>query len=308
MTSNRLVGLALFGVVAVVCANASASPDIFGIGDGHTGAGNINVVGAVINTYTHPTADTAAGAVKIPVASTAGFAVGDLILVWQDSGLAAPGSGKAGPFDISASAVGQWELARVTAIGGGALTIANGMVAAFTAAVTQVVRVPEYTDLTIRANRSITSSAWDGQQGGIVAFMATGTVTLTGDIVTDALGLRGGALINDAAGTMGCTLLDQPSPTGALKGESIVASSWGVAHSGYGNDANGGGGGICHNSGGSGGGNGGAGGRGGRTWSGDNPPSRLVGGTPSGALTFSAVNHLAHGGGGGRGYPLPPEK
>ena len=58
---------------------------------------------------------------------------------------------------------------------------------------TQIVRVPQYTDVTVNSGGSITAAAWDGNQGGILAFNASGTVTVDsgGRIDVSGLGFRG---------------------------------------------------------------------------------------------------------------------
>ncbi|MBP9759359.1 hypothetical protein KBD45_06710, partial [Candidatus Dojkabacteria bacterium] len=53
-------------------------------------------------------------------------------------------------------------------------------------------RVPNYTDVAINSGVSLTANAWDGIKGGVIAFKATGTTTVTGTIDADAKGFRGG--------------------------------------------------------------------------------------------------------------------
>ena len=59
----------------------------------------------------------------------------------------------------------------------------------------QVIRVPQYTTLTVSTGASIVAPAWDGTTGGIVAMTARDGVTLsgTGKIDVSGLGFRGGA-------------------------------------------------------------------------------------------------------------------
>ncbi|MBW2404610.1 MAG: hypothetical protein JRF42_12585, partial [Deltaproteobacteria bacterium] len=134
-------------------------------------------------------------------------------------------------------------------------------------------------------------------------------MTVDGSVTANGAGFLGGTDLGDS-GANGCTGLDEPSPTGAEKGESIAGldfvSGDPPGGTGRGNRANGAGGGVCHNSGGGGGGHGGLGGLGGRTWRGDGDPvipntGRDIGGLGGAPLAYTALAHLTMGGGGGAG-------
>ncbi len=53
-------------------------------------------------------------------------------------------------------------------------------------------RVPQYTDVTIQSSGSLTASAWDGSKGGVLAFYAAGTATVSSDgsVTMSAKGYR----------------------------------------------------------------------------------------------------------------------
>ncbi|WP_223748285.1 adventurous gliding motility protein AgmC, partial [Myxococcus sp. XM-1-1-1] len=302
------------GLLALLCAAlaapaAHAEPDRFHLGNGTT-ALTVNVPNTVINTYTRVTAAVPAGQNFVNVASSTGFAVGNLVMVYQAAGLTAPTSGSQTPIDMSVAAnapVGRWEFARIQSLTATRLTFSAPLTVAFAANTgTQAIRVPEYTTVTVNAAGSIVAGPWDGTTGGVLIFLATGAVTNNGAIHADGRGFRGGIFWNGAGD--GCTGINQAYPGGAQKGEGVVLSAYDntdpfvAGSSGYGNIANGAGGGICHNSGGGGGGSAGAGGKGGRTWSGDEPPSRDVGGRGGTRMDFSPVSTLLFGGGGGAGH------
>ncbi|WP_426745386.1 Ig-like domain-containing protein [Myxococcus faecalis] len=305
------------GLLALLCAAlaapaAHAEPDRFHLGNGTT-ALTVNVPNTVINTYTRVSSGTVqVGQTFVNVASTTGFAVGNLVMVYQPAGLTAPASGNQTPIDMSTAAnapVGRWEFARVTALTATRLSFATGFTVSFASSSTlpiQVIRVPEYTTVTVNAAGSIVAAPWDGATGGVLIFLATGAVTNNGAIHADGRGFRGGIFWNGSGD--GCTGINQAYPGGAQKGEGVVLSAYDntdpfvAGSSGYGNVANGAGGGICHNSGGGGGGGAGAGGKGGRTWSGDEPPSRDVGGRGGTQMIYSPVSTLLFGGGGGAGH------
>jgi len=168
--------------------------------------------------------------------------------------------------------------------------------------VTQVIRIPEYTSLTVPRGTSLIAKRWDGSSGGVLAFLATGPIVNDGLISASGVGFRPGIVVNDnrVVDILGCTAMDEVPVDGGQKGEGIALSRYGPLNNGRGNVANGGGGADCHNSGGGGGGNGGAGGKGGRSWDGDG--SRDVGGLGGGALVYSMLDHLTLGGGGGAGH------
>lgn len=57
-------------------------------------------------------------------------------------------------------------------------------------------RIPQYTNVTLDSGGSITASAWNGLKGGIVAFYASGAVTINsgGMVSSTELGYRGGGI------------------------------------------------------------------------------------------------------------------
>ncbi len=302
--NKNLLHTALLAVT--LCAlPALAGPDTYGLGTGKDGALAPSAAGTVINAYAPLTAPAAPGDSSITVGTTTGFATNDLVMIMQMTGIVPePPSGGPSPVDLTNDPVGRWELARLTGVTGSTMTLDVPLVNSYAANVTQVIRVPEYTTVTINFGRSITAPAWNGSTGGVVAFLANGQVTNlapTGGIVVTGKGFRGGQPVVDSSGTTGCTGLDEPAQAGARKGEGIAATRYGPAQTGYGRVANGGGGGVCLNSGGGGGGNGGAGGQGGNSDL-NTDGNRAVGGQGGAALTFDALNRLVMGGGGGAGH------
>jgi Bacterial Ig-like domain len=302
--SHNTKALCLLALASLVPGTAYAGRDSYGLGTGRSGA--LNVTGGmptVVNTYTTLANNAAVGATTITVGSAMGFAMGDLVMVFRATGPlmsvpAAPPMGMPAPaIDLSANAVGRWELARIASTAGATLTLDEPLVNAFDAAGTQVIRVPEYTTVTIAMGSTLAAQAWNGTTGGVVAFLATGAITNAGAINASSRGFRGG-VFNSNSGQFGCTALEESADRGQFSGESAQSGAFGVRR-GRGYLANGGGGGICHNSGGGGGGNGGRGGIGGRTWRDD--MGRAVGGFGGTALVYSLLDHASLGGGGGAG-------
>ncbi|WP_165352482.1 hypothetical protein, partial [Flavobacterium anhuiense] len=188
----------------------------------------------------------------------------------------------------------------------------------------QVVRVPQYSNLTLTAN--ITTPPFNGVAGGIIAFNVSGTFNFNGfSIDGSARGFRGGYSPKADSNTNDSkTYVDDSSKSNVSgKGEGIAGTPkymWDgfnqVANTvegmpggsaGRGAPANAGGGGNDHNTGGGGGGNGGFGGLGGAGWQGgggDLFSNNLTGGGRPGSISYTVIEkfpRLIMGGGGGAG-------
>ncbi|MBX7116744.1 MAG: hypothetical protein K1X64_20630, partial [Myxococcaceae bacterium] len=287
-----------------------AAADSYGLGDGSDGALTAGAGTSVINCYA-PT--TAFGATSITIGAVVGtgtFSNGDLVLVWQTSGLAAT-SGVQTPIDLTASVsnVGRYEFARVTTFtGGNTLNLAEALINTYSVANTQVIRVPEYTTVTIAAGRTVSATSFNGRTGGMVAFLATGAVTIDGSIDVSGDGYRGGLMQTANSGNTACGMalqnnMDAAPPNGAPKGEGLTGN-YALTVSGRGNAGIAGGGGNgstsganCHDSGGGGGGHIGTGGKGGLSvW--DSLDYGGYGGAP---LVYDPLTRVFMGGGGGSG-------
>ncbi|WP_375765892.1 MYXO-CTERM sorting domain-containing protein [Archangium gephyra] len=285
-------------LVLLVAGSGRAEPDTFYLGTGKDGSLRLDSGSRVVNRYARLTADAASGTSDLTVSDSTGFAAGDLVLVHQSAGLAAPDSGNQNPLDLGSGPVGRIEYARVASVSSGVIRLTAPLLYAHAGNLSQVVSVPEYTDLDVRSGASLRAAPWDGSVGGILAVMVTGRLRNDGLFTVDGAGFRGGAFLSHAD-LNGCTGLDEPVASGgAYKGEGLVAGRFGSA-SGRGNLANGGGGGICHNSGGGGGGHAGLGGRGGRSAPADGEQD--VGGLGGAPLVYLPYEYLVFGGGGGAG-------
>jgi len=253
-----------------------------------------NIAG-VINNYA---AVTNIAGVNITVASAAGFAVGDQILVIQMQGATVVNANNNTFGNITAmGGAGIYEFKDITAIVGNAITVNSALVNTYNTTATgatQIVRVPKYCSATV--TNTLNCTPWNGTIGGVLAFEA-GTLTLNSDIDVSATGFRGGNFATSGFCCNNGSFAGAFNVNGGQKGESI--SRWIVGQDGMkGKQANGGGGSNCGNSGGGGGGNAGGGGLGGHEYNGCGVTNeRGVGGlnlTPSFASLF-----LGGGGGGG---------
>ncbi|SEU36059.1 adventurous gliding motility protein AgmC [Stigmatella erecta] len=292
--------MVLFWLGLLVAHRVLAEPDTFGFGSGRSGSLSVrDADSAVINRYTPLSTPVAAGARELAVANASGFTPGELVLLHATSGLTpAPASGAQAPVVLSGGPVGQYEFARVASVSAAGVRLTAPLVHGYPVPGTQVVSVPEYTEVQVGERATLRAAPWDGRVGGLLVFLVTGTLANAGTVTVAGLGFRGGSVFNHATWS-GCSDFDVPvTRGGSYKGEGVVAERFGVA-SGRGNVANGGGGGNCHNAGGGGGGHGGVGGEGGRSSVGDG--TRAVGGLGGAAVVYSPFERLVFGGGGGEG-------
>ncbi|WP_224243423.1 adventurous gliding motility protein AgmC [Hyalangium gracile] len=296
--SRNLTRTALLAVF--MCAlPALAGEDIYGVGSGRNGPLTLGSGNSIINAYARMTAARSPGDTILAVNTTTGFGGGDLVMIIQTTGITPePPSGGPANIDLSSSQVGRWELARLSGVTGTTMTMTQPLLYSYAATGAQVVRVPEYTNVTVQGTAALIARPWDGSIGGVLAFLATGDVTISATLTVASRGFRGGQFVRDTTATLNCSGLDQPAPTGAQKGEGIAVSRYGSSHTGYGRVANGAGGGVCSRAGGGGGGAAGVGGGGGNSADG----SRPVGGQGGASLTHSALTHMTMGGGGGPGH------
>jgi uncharacterized repeat protein (TIGR01451 family) len=314
----------------------------------------------IVNAYYPPaaTGTLAAGATTVTLGAAAAngaqtaITTGDLLLViqMQDAAInstnsSSYGSGIPGvPSGWTAlNNAGNFEFVTATtnvAVTGGALTFkgtgpTGGLLNTYTYAaysagvqgqrVFQVIRVPQYTSVTLSSNLSAMS--WNGATGGVLAIDATSQVTLGGTVALDGLGFRGGGgrILGGGTGANTDYITLSTDNTNAPKGEGIAGTpayvlngpitaltqtalytgSEGLPNGSQARGApgNAGGGGTdgvptsnADNSGGGGGANGGKGGYGGYGWN----TATINGG--SGGTSFPATtSSLILGGGGGAG-------
>lgn len=309
---RSLISGAMVASVALVGATARAEVDTFGLGDGHNGAKTV-AGNETVNSYAPVAADVAPGATQIAFGAVrgdaAGFAAGDLVMVWRAVGVATSEVGsrftdrlQLTSAGVGEGAVGTYELARVQIVTGSTMTLTKPLVRGFKKDVSQVVKVPEYTTLDVPINTSIVATPWEasgtGFSGGIVVVLANGAITLGGKIDADGAGFRGGAKVQRLANlTAPCTAEDgTPADGFANKGEGVLHTEFGPTKGGRGNWSLAAGGGNCQESGGGGGGNFGAGGVGG-----DSILSSGRGGRGGVGIDYSLLERITLGGGGGAG-------
>jgi hypothetical protein len=147
----------------------------YGFGNGQDGAATLSGVFDQPRTALASTASS--GADTIALSAAVGIDAGDLVLLLQSRG------GNTGSYAVH----------RVISRNGTTLTLDRAVDGTFVvggSAVATAQRLPEYTDVTVSG--TLTAPAWDGGDGGVVAFYASGIVDVSGTISADGAGWRGG--------------------------------------------------------------------------------------------------------------------
>ncbi|HEX8706513.1 MAG TPA: OmpA family protein [Myxococcaceae bacterium] len=271
----------------------------------------------VLNRYAVLATNASAGSTSVTVTAVTDLdhpdfgpmSVGDLVFIVQMQGASIDTSnGPAYGTITNYNSAGLHEFAVVLRVEGNTLHLAcSGLRNSYlVAGKTQVVRVPQLSNLTIDSGGSISARPWDGQRGGVVVLHVEGSTDLSGDIDVSGQGFRAGARENSSSASVNpITLYFSNDPTlGAEKGESIVgdATVYDALGGRYGRGApgNGGGGGNSHNA----GGGGGANASNGKTWTGQGVMSSSVVGAAAWQLdpAYLANNNArTDSSGGGRG-------
>ena len=229
--------------------------------------------------------NNASGTNTITVASATGFAVGQEVLIITMVDPATTGN-----------LVGQYEFAIIASITSNTLTLTQNKVNTYNASATikhQVIRVPQYQNVVVNTNGVLTCNAWNGTTGGVLAFRASGTLTVNsgGSINAVGKGYRGiahnTAKYQNANGAQGEGIYGQGYMGASSNGQN---GSWNNAF------GNGGGGGTgTGDAGGGGGGGYAAVGSIGQAWGGH------LGGNGGEIIGANSLARLYLGGAGGEG-------
>jgi gliding motility-associated-like protein len=171
-----------------MCLGDSAllSAGTVGANYGNGSDGPISVNSGIIYTdavRTSVTGNNAANSNTITVSSSSGFSVGDEIMVITMVDAA-----------TSNNTVGLHDFNIISGISGNTLTLAAVHINTYNAASSrkhQVLKVPNYTSVTISAGATLTCNTWDGSTGGVLCFRANGTLTNSGTITSSGKGYRG---------------------------------------------------------------------------------------------------------------------
>ena len=236
---------------------------------GKDGDDVITAAGTVVNYYSGLTAINTTGGITLTVTNvndlndttgfydTTGLSVGDLIMLYQAQGASIDTTDTAAYGAVTLGNAGRYELHEVIAINGndievsdvGAICADDSLIYSYDVGLTQVIRVPQFNDLTINVAASVVAAPWNGTTGGVVALDVANNLVVNGSIDTSGQGFRGGVLENltTNANTDVAIFRATSANSGAEKGESIAG--FGTTYDGLGGrygrgaPANGGGGG-----------------------------------------------------------------
>lgn len=121
--------------------------------------------GTILNRYERISTDLTSGD-RVILLSQNDYAVGDLLLVIDNSWTQHE--------DLTS-----FEFTRIKAVDCERVTLVHGLMNSYsTEEGTQVIQVPEYQSLRIKAEASITAPAWDGTTGGIIAIATDSLLTV----------------------------------------------------------------------------------------------------------------------------------
>lgn len=143
--------------------------------------------------YTYLASTATAGSTTITVNSAAALSLtqGDEIAIITMSGSASTNEGL-------------WETARFISASTNTLTINHALTNTYDTSTykIQVIRVPNYTTVTVNASQNFTADAYNATNGtgGIILFRADSTVSVAGTINASALGFAGGSAGSGGAG------------------------------------------------------------------------------------------------------------
>jgi uncharacterized repeat protein (TIGR01451 family) len=249
-----------------------------------------------------------AGDTTLTLASAAGISSGDVLMVYQAQG-ATISSTDASTYGAvtSLNSAGRFELVSVLGVVGSTVTLSPACGVAplrFTYANgSQVIRVPQYGNLTVSAGATLSAPQWNGSTGGVMPLLVQNSFVVNGAVSASGAGFRGGVLdnITTDAGTDVVLFRGSSNANGAEKGEGIAGfqAQYDALSGRYGRGApaNGGGGGNAHNA----GGGGGANGNSGLPWNGQGNPSLSTPGWAAAWNLDGTLNSTTTSSGGGRG-------
>ncbi|MDO9405682.1 MAG: hypothetical protein Q7T87_16745 [Polaromonas sp.] len=279
LAASSALGLLLLSTQPVALADAP----------GRNGSRTVTAANTVLNQYAVLAAVAGAGSGSItvvdvtvlssPDAGGGALAAGDVVLLYQARGASINTTNTPTYGDITSYGdAGNYELRTVSSVAGNTIGLEpslNGATCALGlrntyAAGSQVIRVPQYSALTVNAGAGVVASAWNGSTGGVVAALVQGALAVNGSIAANGQGFRGGVRDGTdgaSGGGVAISFASDADPSGGAKGEGIASGAGGtfgavaLAYSNPGGNfnigapANGGGGGGTHNGGGGGGAN-----------------------------------------------------
>jgi hypothetical protein len=158
--------------------NGNARSYMFDIAavSGYFGDGSDGTLTISSNTTESPIDSACTGTISTTTlsATNASFATGQVIYIHQSQGTGA----------------GTCQRNTISSYTAGTITLGTALNATY-ATGAQVRVMPQYTNVTINSGVTYTAKAWNGTVGGILAFIASGTISVAGSITGTGRGFRG---------------------------------------------------------------------------------------------------------------------
>ncbi len=150
-----------------------------GSGDGSDGDLVVTSGTKIVNSVATSLSNSASvGDTFINVNSQNAFKVGDEIMIIQSQG-------------GTTSNVGNYEFKRITSVTGQRFGLESGL-SNFYDGKTQVLKIPNYKNVTVASGATLKPMPWNGSMGGILVFRASGVVDIRGKVDASEVGFRGG--------------------------------------------------------------------------------------------------------------------
>ncbi len=247
---------------------------------GKNGALTVSSTNQILNQYMPVSVNIAAGSSVVTIANSSLFSIcpGDLIMIYQAQGANMDITNTISYGNILAyNSAGLYEFKYVQSVSGNNVTTQTTFTNSYVVAGrVQLIKVPQYTNLTVNAGASIVPKPWKDTTiaatpyrfGGLVVLHATNIIN-NGSIIASGSGFRGGIVQGNGPYIFGPTNITSPLIiNGGEKGEGIFGYQIDYDSNGgrycKGAPANGGGGATSTNA----GGGGGANGNNGNAWTG----------------------------------------
>ena len=266
MTSLPTVGnsMTIAGKWDETGATRSYKFDIYAL-SGYFGDGSDGALTIAADTTEAPidSACTGTTGTTALTATNASFAAGQIVLIHQTRGTGA----------------GTWQRNAIYSYTAGTVTLTEQLNASYVSGA-QVRVLKQYTNVTVNSGKTYTAKAWNGTVGGILAFLASGTVTVTGSITATGKGYLG----------------HTPPSTAKYQGEQGEGTSGAGGTASTAANGNGGGGGSFVDGSGTSGGGGGGNATAGET---GHKGGTAIGGVGGGTSGSADLTTMTFGGGGG---------
>ena len=161
------------------CVDTNCDGFSYPVGDGRDGVLTVNGNTNFSTSSTTLSSSMSAGQTQVAVSNGGIFSPGDYVPFWDSYG----------------STAGQWSVEYIDSISGNTLNLATPVDSSGASGTTWAIRMPQYTDVNIQSG-TLTAPGFAGSSsplGGMVAFLANGTVNISGGLSASGKGYRGGA-------------------------------------------------------------------------------------------------------------------